>query len=378
MTRARGGAGWTLRHRAYLSGLLVTLLLLVACAGSEGRPSVITQSTPTPELPRESRSTSHRLPFAPSRLALDSQRALLLILSKDGRDLAVLDAKTLDALGEVHLSASEGVRSAGGVAVDERSGRAFVAQPDADRVTVVDVPLRASISTLRAGRSPIALAFDSTRQILYVANLGFQSARVAEAIPGSVSVLDVGSGTMTRTIELDGHPSVLALDVERQRLYLAGPSREGPCAFFSVETSDSPPRTTTTRLTDCVAAISLERAGGIPYLLQALAAAGQPITRARVATFDQSTYLLRPLAEIDGAPVDLAVTTIAHDVRINVLVARSNHARLVTLDAQGKQVSDVPAGSVVAGSIGALIAARDTARVFAASSGSNEVLAFDQ
>jgi DNA-binding beta-propeller fold protein YncE len=57
---------------------------------------------------------------------------------------------------------------------------------------------------------------------VFVANLGFQSARTSDAVRGSITVIDARSESVITTVALPGHPTNLAISSSLHHLYVSG------------------------------------------------------------------------------------------------------------------------------------------------------------
>jgi DNA-binding beta-propeller fold protein YncE len=126
-------------------------------------------------------------------------------------------------------------------AVRERGGRVFAALSTENRLAVVEAngSIAAKIET---GIAPMGLAVDSKGSVAYVGNWGGRFAKAGEetapagmaptadqvlvdkrgvASSGTVTRIDVAAGKATHTIAVGLHPTALAWDEARGRLYVA-------------------------------------------------------------------------------------------------------------------------------------------------------------
>ncbi len=92
---------------------------------------------------------------------------------------------------------------------DDRPGTVSII--DADRATVVDA--------IHVGVRPLGLALAPDETTLYVGNLGCPFTDCDPSVKGSLSVVDLRTKSVTRTIPLDGHPRDVALNRNGTRLY---------------------------------------------------------------------------------------------------------------------------------------------------------------
>ena len=151
----------------------------------------------------------------------------------------VFDTRTGRLLGVAPLGPG-----AAQLAVDGRSGAIFAAlYGPLRRVMVSDAPgllahpafipvtgsgvrqldprTGAVLRTIATGTATTAVAIDSVRGRVYVANAGPVDARGRYAGPGVVSVLDERTGALLRRFTVAAGPLRLAVDERRQRLFVA-------------------------------------------------------------------------------------------------------------------------------------------------------------
>ncbi len=140
--------------------------------------------------------------------------------------LDVLDARTGALVRTIELEAWPKAAYPGAVAVDERTGMAFVLTGGTSpaRVYMVDARSGSVLRALPAAGAPYAVVVDE------------QTARVfvADAVAGAVTMLDARTGAVLRTIPLASTPyavaytpECLALDTRGGRLYVVGTGTAG-------------------------------------------------------------------------------------------------------------------------------------------------------
>jgi YVTN family beta-propeller protein len=98
----------------------------------------------------------------------------------------------------------------GGLALDETTGRAFVASPGSS-VSVLNATSGAVLRTVVAGKLLRTVAVDERDGRVFVADYG----------GGSVSVLDAHSGRIVRTVAVGRGPYALAVDQGTHRVFVA-------------------------------------------------------------------------------------------------------------------------------------------------------------
>lgn len=112
--------------------------------------------------------------------------------------------------------------------------RIYVTDFAGDRVLVIDGTTLDLVATVAVGRAPVAIASDATANRIYVANLGYQSARSFESVPGSITVIDGQTNNVVATVATKGHP--VTIDVASTgRVYVGAlASSPGESSFIQV------------------------------------------------------------------------------------------------------------------------------------------------
>jgi YVTN family beta-propeller protein len=101
------------------------------------------------------------------------------------------------------------------MAVDTRRGRVFVANEGANSVSVLDVRTGAVLATTDVGLAPTALAVDETAGRVFVLTAG-----TTLTSHDSVSVLDAGSGRLLRTVDVGVGAGVAAVADGRGHIFV--------------------------------------------------------------------------------------------------------------------------------------------------------------
>lgn len=96
-----------------------------------------------------------------------------------------------------------------GVAVDARTGLAYVACSRSDHVAVVDPVAGVRVATVAVGREPIDIVIDPRTNRAFT----------ADARSDQLSVVDLDRHEVVGTIPVGAYPAGLALDAEGRRLY---------------------------------------------------------------------------------------------------------------------------------------------------------------
>src|ERR687885_94397 len=109
------------------------------------------------------------------------------------------------------------------MAVDTRRGRVFVADEGANSVSMLDARRGRLLRTVPVGPAPTGIAVDAQAGHVLIVNQGtFQPAPAFYSHEhGTVTVLDARSGTVLRTVTVGYGPRALALDARRGRAFVA-------------------------------------------------------------------------------------------------------------------------------------------------------------
>ncbi|MHB8620596.1 MAG: YncE family protein [Chloroflexota bacterium] len=117
------------------------------------------------------------------------------------------------------------------VAVDPTTGRAYVANRQADTVSVLDRQSHKVLATVRTGHEPSEVAVDSVNKRAYVTNLD-----------GTLSVIDQ-SNKVVATVRLLQYPTSLTTDSTTGRVYVAAIPNALPTWLRDGPTQEPPPST---------------------------------------------------------------------------------------------------------------------------------------
>lgn len=126
-------------------------------------------------------------------------------------------------------------QSPAALAVDERTGRAFVVNSGDNTVSVLDTRTATLLRTVGVGWAPLAIAVDERAGRVFVVNA---SARYLAT--GSVSVLDAASGRLVNTTAVGVTPYAAAIDQRAGRVFVlatgAGPRGLGRVSMLDAAT----------------------------------------------------------------------------------------------------------------------------------------------
>ena len=99
----------------------------------------------------------------------------------------------------------------GGVAWDPSSHLVYVANPQSNTVSVVDPKTKSVTRKINVDNHPTEVAVDSTSQTLLVTQVSGSSPDT-RSLPGTLSFIDLKSGSVTATVDVGTGPSGLAVD----------------------------------------------------------------------------------------------------------------------------------------------------------------------
>lgn len=172
------------------------------------------------------------LEHVPTSVAVLPFENRLLVADRDG-GLSAFDTATNRLVNRVVLPLSGPVPAK--ITAIPSTKRVYVTDFSGDRVLVIDGSTLDVIATVPTGRAPTAITSDAKANRIYVANLGLQSARVDQSVPGSVTVID-GGGSVLATVPTRGHPITLDVSpgVDSNRLYVGALGLPGASSFIQV------------------------------------------------------------------------------------------------------------------------------------------------
>lgn len=120
----------------------------------------------------------------------------LLFVTHSGK-VHILDLASLKRRGEV-----DGLSSSHGVAIDNKSGHAFVTDGDRNAVIMFDPASGHRLKTIAAGRKPDSILLDATSGNVLAFN----------GESGDVTVIDPSSGTVSGKVKLPSNPESVQAD----------------------------------------------------------------------------------------------------------------------------------------------------------------------
>jgi DNA-binding beta-propeller fold protein YncE len=155
----------------------------------------------------------------PDGLAYAPSAHKLFVSDEYGRQELVIDAASSVPLPPIPMNGE-----VGNTQYDPVSGRIWVAVQTRDQLAAIDPATDAVVARVAVPgiERPHGLVIDAVHQLAYVAGEG----------NGRLGVLDLRTGRLLETYPVGDEPDVLAIDVERGRLFVA--SESGAIAAFQI------------------------------------------------------------------------------------------------------------------------------------------------
>lgn len=149
------------------------------------------------------------LPGAPGFDALAFAKGMLLIAHSGAGTVDVFDPQRRRVVAQVVMSQSKDMGDPRGIAVDERTSTAFVANAAAPSIVVISTKDWKVTDTVPLHTTPHALALSSDGATLFVANRREHS----------ISTVDVAHGFRVKTAPVGGTPHSLVFDPKALLVY---------------------------------------------------------------------------------------------------------------------------------------------------------------
>ena len=155
---------------------------------------------------------------SPGPVAVDERSGHAFVLDRSIDSFSIIDTPSRRVLHSINVGAQTYPQAA---AVDGHTGRVFLAVSDessAGRVRVLDVRNGHILHTVMVGWDPIALVVAVRAGRVFAVNAG----SAARGSTGSISVLDATNGRLVRTVRLGMLPHAAAVDERAGRLVVVG------------------------------------------------------------------------------------------------------------------------------------------------------------
>jgi YVTN family beta-propeller protein len=196
------------------------------------------------------------------------------------------------------------------VAVDERTGRVFVANDGERSVSVLDAYSGTVLRTVRVGFGPIAIATDDREGRVLVANEGVTDSAGHPLGDGSVSMLNARGGKVLGTVGVGMSPSTIAVDQQRGRAYVLnrvsanGGVVNGTLSVLDVRRVQL---VATITLRASPSAIAVDARTGHVFVVSETAPIAGTMSPARVTLLDPANGRASRTTTIGGFPQGIAV-----------------------------------------------------------------------
>lgn len=142
----------------------------------------------------------------PWRVAVDEQTGRVFIANFNDQTMSVLDTATGQLVRTVPVPDSPYI-----VALDSRHARVFVTHNSSNTMSLLDAASGRILRTVPVGSSPQWPAVDEQSGHVFVANAG----------DGTVTMLDAQTGQLIRTVSVNGNaPDSIAIDVQTAHVFV--------------------------------------------------------------------------------------------------------------------------------------------------------------
>jgi YVTN family beta-propeller protein len=164
----------------------------------------------------------------PNDVAVDPQSHAIYVPNLDDDSISVIDGTTYAVTTTI-----TGINSPYRLALNSAKHRLYATTHTQNgsrgTVAVVDTVANKVVATIGVGVNPKGIAFDPDRGLIYVVNENLDpnppdQQYVYAANPGSVSVIDAATNSVTQTIGVGRGPQYAALDTNARRLYISDES----------------------------------------------------------------------------------------------------------------------------------------------------------
>ena len=130
---------------------------------------------------------------------------MAFITNQESDLLDVIDLEKMKKVNEIKV----GKRPAG-IIVDQLSKRVFVANPESNNVSIIDIDAKTN-TIVEAGNSPISLALDNKKNLLFVSNW----------YDNKITILDLNSYEIKKKLNVGESPAGIYFDKKINKLFVA-------------------------------------------------------------------------------------------------------------------------------------------------------------
>ena len=146
----------------------------------------------------------------PIRLAIDSSNKVAYAVAQGQSTMQVISLTTHKVVRTIPVPANPRV-----IALDQKDQIAYVGHWASSTVSIIDLTTGYLVTDIRVGRNPNSIVIAAEARLALVASHG-----VTHGTRGSVSVIDLDSRSLRRTIKADPEPSRIVLDESAGVAYL--------------------------------------------------------------------------------------------------------------------------------------------------------------
>lgn len=180
-----------------------TGVLLVGC---DGIPAVQIY-----DLQRYSLVGSVSTGEGPIRLTVHPSQKVAYAVAQGSSRMQVISLESYRLIRNIDVGSKPRV-----IAVDERDQIAYIGHWDSRTLSVIDLASQSKITELRVGENPNGIMIAPESRLAFVANYG-----AGDRGNGSVSVIDLDSRAIKKTISVDDGPSRVDVDEDANAVYVS-------------------------------------------------------------------------------------------------------------------------------------------------------------
>ena len=153
----------------------------------------------------------------PAEAAMSPDGRMLYISQVFGRNVLVVDTRALRVIATIPVG-----RSLGGIAISGDGAHAYVADQDGRNLVVLDTAARRVEKTipLRGGPEAVVVTPDGRTAYVALSELDPGDANVARKLDSAISVVDLRSAHVVRSIRIAGRNLDLAVSSDGTKLYV--------------------------------------------------------------------------------------------------------------------------------------------------------------
>ncbi len=154
--------------------------------------------------------------YFPSALAVDERTSRAYILNTLDDNVTIVNTATDVALENIAVG-----KYPSGIAVAGSAGRIFVTNLHSNSISVLDARLGVVLQTIATSSRPHTLAVDEHTGHILVVDEGKADANFKLVGNGNLTILDLSTGSIVRTIQLGFDPRAVAVDPQTGKAFVS-------------------------------------------------------------------------------------------------------------------------------------------------------------